>query len=58
MMPQAMLQPRVPMSIVRMLSRLDSATLSEPVKVSTMIRPNSTSEMRSCGSSTRLEDFM
>ena len=29
--------------------------LSEPVNVSTMIRPNSTSEMRSAGSSTRRE---
>src|SRR4051812_10541109 len=44
------------MSIVRMLSRPASATLSEPVKVRTMIRPKRTSETRSIGSNTRLED--
>ena len=58
MMPQARLQPRAPMSMVRTSSRPASATLSEPVKVRTMIRPKSTSEMRSFGSSTRLEDLM
>ena len=57
MIPQAILQPSAPMSIVRTSSRPASATLSEPVKVSTMIRPKSTSEMRSFGSSTRLEDL-
>src|SRR5882762_3995694 len=44
------------MSIVRMLSRPASATLSEPVKVRTMIRPKRTSKTRSIGSNTRLED--
>src|SRR5467141_25921 len=44
------------MSIVRMLSRPASATLSDPVKVMTMIRPKRTSETRSIGSNTRLED--
>ena len=56
MMPHARLQPSAPTSIVRTSSRPASATLSEPVKVSTMIRPNSTSDTRSIGSSTRLED--
>ena len=53
MMPQAMLHPRAPMSIVRTSSRPASATLREPVKVSTMMRPKSASAMRSAGSSTR-----
>src|SRR5947207_14994461 len=39
-----------------MLSRPASATLSDPVKVRTMIRPKRTSETRSIGSNTRLED--
>src|SRR5882724_4882659 len=54
--PHARLQPSAPMSIVRMLSRPASATLSDPVKVRTMIRPKRTSETRSIGSNTRLED--
>jgi hypothetical protein len=53
MRPHATLQPSAPISIARMSSRPASATLSDPVNVSTMIRPNSTSEMRSLGSSTR-----
>src|SRR5213594_4410274 len=56
MMPHARLQPSAPISIVRMLSRPASATLSDPVKVRTMIRPKRTSETRSIGSNTRLED--
>jgi hypothetical protein len=39
------------MSIVRTSERPASAALSEPVKVSTMIKPKSASEMRSIGSS-------
>ena len=58
MIPQAILHPSAPMSMVRTSARSASATLSEPVKVSTMIRPKSTSAMRSLGSSTRLEDFV
>src|SRR5260221_3037949 len=58
MMPQARLHPSAPMSIVRISSRPASATLSEPVNESTMIKPKSTSEIRSCGSRTRLEVFM
>src|SRR3954470_8082514 len=57
MMPHARLQPIAPMSIVRTSSRSASATLSEPVKVRTMIRPNSTSETRSIGSRIRLDDL-
>ena len=49
-MPQARLQPSAPISIVRTSSRPASATLSEPVKVSTMIGPKNTSETRSIGS--------
>src|SRR5436190_23686298 len=55
MMPQAMLQPRAPMSMVRTSSRPASATLREPVKVRTIIRPKSTSAIRSFGSSKRLD---
>src|SRR6187402_725491 len=54
MMPQAMLQPRAPISMRRTSARPDSATLSEPVKVSTMMSPKSISEMRSYGSRNRL----
>src|SRR5436190_4259588 len=54
--PHARLQPSAPINIVRMLSRPASATLSDPVKVRTMIRPKRTSETRSIGSNTRLED--
>ena len=57
MMPQARLHPSAPTSITRTSSRPAWATLSEPVKVSTMISPNSTSDARSIGSSTCLEDF-
>src|SRR6187549_499851 len=53
MMPQAMLHPTAPINMARMSSRPASAMLSEPVKVSTMIRPKSTSAMRSLGSRTR-----
>src|SRR5207249_459646 len=56
MIPHARLHPSAPMSIVRMFSGPASATLSEPVKVRTMIRPKRTSETRSIGSNTRLED--
>ncbi len=55
MSPQARLQPSAPMSIVRTSSRPAPATLNEPVMVSTMINPKSTSEMRSTGSRTRIE---
>ena len=51
--PQAMLQPIAATSMLRTSSRPLSTTLSVPVKVSTMNRPNMTSEMRSIGSSTR-----
>src|SRR4051812_45051666 len=54
MRPQAMLQPNAPISIVRTSSRPASATLNEPVKVSTMIKPNKLSAMRSCRLSRRL----
>src|SRR3954470_22152846 len=54
--PQAMLQPSAPISMMRTSARPASATLSEPVNVRTMIRPKSTSEMRSYGSSTLLVD--
>ena len=50
--PQAMLQPIAATSMSRTSSRPLSTTLMVPVKVSTMNRPNSTSEMRSIGSST------
>ena len=53
MMPHARLQPSAPISMARMSSR-PAVMLSEPVNVSTMIRPKSTSEMRSLGSRTRL----
>ncbi len=56
MSPQAILQPSAPMSMVRISARSASAMLSEPVKVSTMIRPKSTSATRSFGSSTRRDD--
>ena len=49
MMPHAKLQPSAPMSIVRTSSRPASAMLSEPVNVSTMMRPKRTSETRSRG---------
>ena len=55
MIPHARLHPRAPISIARTSSRPASATLSEPVKVSTMISPNSTSDTRSIGSRTRLD---
>src|SRR5439155_14880423 len=54
--PQARLHPSAPISIVRTSSRPASATLSAPVNVRTMIRPKRTSETRSIGSNTRLED--
>src|SRR6478736_1760208 len=57
MIPQAILQPSAPMSIARTSSRVDSATLSEPVKARTMIRPKRTSETRSIGSRTFLVDL-
>src|SRR6478735_3529807 len=57
MRPQARLQPSAPMSIMRTSSRVASATLSEPVKARTMINPKRTSDTRSIGSRTRLEDF-
>src|SRR4051812_31389987 len=57
MMPHAKLQPRAPISMTRTPSRPASATLNEPVKVRTMIKPKRTSEMRSCGSRTRLDDL-
>ena len=53
MMPHPRLHPSAPMSIVRVSSRPASATLSEPVNVSTMMRPKRISETRSIGSSAR-----
>src|ERR1041384_1997452 len=53
MIPQARLQPRAPTSISRTSAWPAVATLSDPVKVRTMIRPNRTSVTRSTGSSTR-----
>ena len=53
MIPHAMLHPSAPISIARTSSRPASATLSDPVKVSTMIRPNSISDSRSTGSRMR-----
>ena len=47
MMPHAILQPSAPMSMTWTSSRPEFATLSEPVKVSTMITPKRTSETRS-----------
>lgn len=58
MTPQARLQPSALMSMWRISERPTSATLNEPVEVRTMIKPNNTSAMRSCGSSTRLEDLI
>jgi hypothetical protein len=57
MIPHARLQPSAPISIARTSSRPASATLSEPVNVRTMISPNNTSDTRSIGSRTRLEDL-
>jgi len=48
-----MLQPMAAIGMLRTSSRPLSSTLSVPVRVSTMNRPNSTSETRSTGSSTR-----
>src|SRR6187431_2947732 len=56
MTPHARLQPSAPTTIVRTSSRPALATLSEPVKVTTMISPNRTSATRSCGSSTRRDE--
>jgi hypothetical protein len=42
---------------MRILERPASATLNEPVKVSTLINPSSTPEIGSCGPITRLEVF-
>ena len=58
MIPQARLHPRALTSIVCTSSRPAVATLSEPVRVRTMIRPKCTSAMRSLGSSTRLLDLI
>src|SRR6185436_11043444 len=58
MTPQARLHPSAPTSISRTSARPAVATLSEPVKVSTMIRPKSTSVTRSMGSSTRFETLI
>ena len=57
MMPQARLQPSAPISIARTSSRPASAMLREPVKVSTMISPNSTSDTRSIGSNRLLREM-
>ncbi len=51
--PHARLQPIAPTSIARISARPDSAALSDPVKVRTMISPKRTSETRSIGSSAR-----
>src|ERR1044071_1908100 len=51
MTPQATLHPRAPISISRTSARPAVATESESVNVSTMMRPNKTSETRSIGSS-------
>src|SRR5262245_23979147 len=53
MIPQARLQPSAPSSMVRTSRWSAVATASVQVKVSAMITPNSTSEMRSIGSRTR-----
>ncbi len=53
MTPHAKLHPSAPINMMRMSSRPASAMLSEPVNVSTMIRPKSTSAMRSLGSRIR-----
>src|SRR6185436_1096529 len=57
MIPQARLHPSAPISIARTSSRPASATLSEPVKVRTMIRPKRTSETRSIGSRMRFGEW-
>jgi hypothetical protein len=54
--PQARLQPMAPISMVRTSASPDSAALSEPVKVRTMINPNRTSETRSIGERMRFGD--
>jgi hypothetical protein len=51
--PHARLQPIMPTSSSRTSSRPAVATLRVPVNVSAMIRPNSTSDIRSTGSRTR-----
>jgi hypothetical protein len=48
-LPHARLHPSAPISIARTSSRPAVAMLKEPVKVSTMISPKSTSETRSIG---------
>ena len=45
-----MLHPIIPMSSVRISSRPAVAALSVPVKVSAMISPKSTSDVRAIGS--------
>src|SRR5688572_17575679 len=55
MMPQARLQPSAPRIMVLTSARPAVITLSVPVLVNTMIRPNRISETRSIGSSQRTE---
>src|SRR3954467_12400942 len=50
--PQAMLQPRAPISMLRTSARSALATLRDPVKVRAMIRPKMTPETRSTGDRT------
>src|SRR5215470_11615523 len=57
-MPQAKLQPIAPRSILRTSPGPDWATLSELVKVTTIISPHKTSAARAKGSNMRLEDSM
>src|SRR3954451_5032746 len=56
MIPQARLQPMALTSISRTSARPASATLREHVIVSTIIRPNQTSEVRSIGDSNRARE--
>src|SRR5260370_37610892 len=57
-MPQAKLQPIAPRSILRTSPGPARATLSELVKVTTIISPHRTSAARAKGSNMRLEDLM
>src|SRR5262249_59607825 len=57
MMPQAKLQPSAPSSMVRTWMLSAVTTPSVKVKVSAMIKPNRTSEIRSIGSRIRSDDL-
>src|SRR5262245_42997075 len=56
--PQAILHPSAASSIVRIATRSAVATLTAPVMVRAIIRPNRISESRSTGSSTRPGSLM